>query len=270
MPRSYRSSRSSSGYSRKRKYQPKATRKTRRRAGTSRSKRVSTGFGAAIDEGIKHLSRTALLALKSKLGMNAETKYVDAATTAFQVTAVDTLQLTQFNNCQTPIAQGLTAQTRSGDSCRMTRFLLHGQIIAAPAASKMVPVRILVVNCGKVPSFTVTASDLLQNPNDFNSPLTDDPVNTVKVILDRTFTIGSYSAAAPVGNTPTPLVDFELNLTPLDHHLRWTAADTVGTQANCIEGNIQVWMMSSGLAGIGAALATPTLSLWNRVEFVDN
>lgn len=267
MPRSYRKS---SGYSRKRKYQSKGARKSSRRAGTSRSKRVSTGFGAAIDEGIKHLSRTALLALKSKLGMNAETKYVDAATTGFTVGALDDLQQSQFNNCQTAIAQGLTAQQRSGDSCRMTRFLLHGQLVASSAASRQVQVRVMIVNCGKVPASLVTAADLLQDPTDVNSPLTDDPVNTVKVLLDRTVQVGTNAPSTSLGNSAAPIQPFEFNYTPLDHHIRWTAADTAGTQANCIEGNIQVWMMSSSIGGIPLPSSTPTLSLWNRVEFVDN
>lgn len=267
MPRSYRKS---SGYSRKRKYQSKGARKSSRRAGTSRSKRVSTGFGAAIDEGIKHLSRTALLALKSKLGMNAETKYRDTATTGFTVGALDALQQSQFNNCQTAIAQGLTAQQRSGDSVRMTRMLLHGQLVAASTASRQVQVRVIIVNCGKVPASIVTSADILQDPTDVNSPLTDDPVNTIKVLVDRTIQVGSNAAAVPLGNSAQPIQPFEFNYTPLDHHIRWTAADTTGTQANCIEGNIQVWMMASSIGGVAAAASTPTLSLWNRVEFVDN
>lgn len=267
MPRSYRRT---SGYSRKRKYQSKASRKTRRRAGTGRSKRVSTGFGAAIDEGIKHLSRTALLALKSKLGMNAETKYVDAASTGFQPGALDDLQQSQFDNCQTAIAQGLTAQQRSGDSCRMTRMLLHGQLTAATTQLRQVMCRIIVINCGKVPASIVTAADILQDPTDVNSPLTDDPVNTVKVLVDQTVQVGPNSTTSIVGTTALPIVPFEFNYTPLDHHIRWTAADTTGTQANCIEGNIQVWMLTSSLGGVAAVSASPTLILWNRVEFVDN
>jgi len=262
--------RRSSKYAKKRKYQPKASRKSGRRAGTSRSKRVSAGFGAAIDEGIKHLSRTALLALKSKLGMNAETKYVDAATTGATVGALDALQQTQFNNCQTAIAQGLTAQQGSGDSVRMTRYLLHGQIVAGLSSTRAASFRVSVINCGKVPASLVTSADILQDPTDVNSPLTDDPVNTVKVISDQTFTLGAYTNAAAVpGNGPSPIVPYELNLTPLDHHIRWTAADTTGTQANCIEGNIQVWSMASSVSGLALG-GVPTLSLWSRVEFVDN
>lgn len=268
MPRSYRRS---SGYSRKRKYQSKGARKSSRRAGTSRSKRISTGFGAAIDEGIKHISRTALLALKSKLGMNAETKYRDSATTGFTVGALDALQQTQFNNCQAAIAQGLTAQQRSGDSVRMTRMLLHGQLVAPSGATKVTQNRIIVINCGKVPASIVTSADILQDPTDVNSPLTDDPVNTIKVILDRTIHVGPNAVTGLVvpGGSTGPIQPFEFNLTPLDHHIRWTAADTAGTQANCIEGNVQVWMLTSSIGG-GTGGMAPTLSLWNRVEFVDN
>lgn len=259
-----------SNYARKTKYTPKS--RGRRASSSTRksAKRAKTGssWDDAVSQGLKHISSSALAVLKSKLGINAETKYVPTATTGFQVTVMDSLTQTQFNNLCTPVALGNTAQQRSGDSVRMTRWLLHGYLTAAAGAAAPVLVRVIFVNCGKVPASTVTAGNILQVATDINSPLADDPVNSVKVVSDITYTV--YPAQTGYQGAGPSVLPVEHNMTPLNHHIRWTPSDTTGVQANCLEGNIQCWMMSAGMLVATSAANSPTLQLFTQMDYVDN
>jgi hypothetical protein len=192
----------------------------------------------------------ALTALKRKLGLNTETKYVDVAGTT---TATGTLAT---RIASPTIPQGATVGGRNGAGVRVTKVEQRINIEAATAATKGCNVRIITVRHKH--SGTPAVADVLQVTTDFSSPIHNNIVaNHIEVISDQTYTVGtstSENATVLVANT----------FSRANWQMEWTDADTTGVPADLINGGIvTMWMIDN-------VTTAPVFTSTNRVWFVDN
>lgn len=234
---------------RKRKYTPKR-KPVKRAANSSLATQVVSAIGGY-----------ALKRLKQKLGLNTETKYVDTANAVTNFTTTLTGSTT-ISNFSTLVPQGLTDNTRSGNTFRMTRYRIKGELLNGVANLVVNTVaRIVVVNWGKTPQPAWTTADILEDPNSPNSEYTMDPSYPHTVLYDKTFCLG-----ATLDATNSNLRNWEFDYRPLSHHVRYTTTDTTGAIANCVEGAIVAYLIS----GAFTAGNPPFMSVYQRMEYVDN
>lgn len=215
---------------------------------------------ATGSEVISALGGYALKRLKAKLGLNTETKFIDQDTGGISVPT--SLAVSACQNIYPLIAQGLTDNTRSGNTVRMTRFALRG-VITAAAGNVLFGsrVRIIVVNHGATPYNNASAADILEDPGNVDSEYTADPEFKSTVLYDRTFKFDA--AGTGNGNSQSQVIEFDHR--PLDHHIVWTSADTTGAQANVLRGFIAAWMIGTFTAG-----QAQLMRCYTRTEWVDN
>jgi len=236
-------------YKSARKFYKKNVRKPYRKFAKS-----NPALATAMVEGLKG---AALIALKSKIGMNAETRYVDTLSTAYSCTASLALST---HNLITPIPQGDANGTRQGSSIRMTSYSIKGFVYNPPTNLISSQVRIICVNWGRS-SNNDAASQVLQVQNDVLSFRNLDATVPFKILSDKTYMVEPNSTG-----DAKQIVKFQWTYTPKNHHIAWTDADTAGTQANCINGLIGVYIMAHTFT----AGQAPSLTFSQRVKYVDN
>lgn len=218
--------------------------------------------GAAF---VDALGAAAVEKLKVKLGLNTETKYTDF-TSAY--TSTNTLAA-MFNSCSTAVPQSLTDNGREGSTVRVTahrwKFLISN---ASANTNGNTTVRLIGVRWAPTPSSNVQVlySDVLENAaatgtSELLSQYTFDPQYSHDIIYDRMMVLGAYANGAD-SNVRT--IEFEHK--PTDFHLRWTTSDTAGTAGNSI-GDIIYWYW---LTNAASAANFPTLTAYQRIEYVDN
>lgn len=232
-------------------YRPKRKAPAKKRAASKTS--LATQVVSAI-------GGYALKRLKAKLGLNTETKYVDTVSTGTTFTTTATANQA-LSNASTLVPQGLTDNTRQGNTFRMTRFSMKGFITNGAANLNNTVCRIIVVNWGKTPVASTGVADVLEVPTDINSGYTMDPSYPHTILDDRIVNLGN-STVAPPANLHTYMFDYR----PLAHHVRYTTTDTTGALANIIEGYIQAYIVCT----LSTAANYPTLTTYNRMEYVDN
>jgi hypothetical protein len=201
--------------------------------------------GAALT----HLGAGALAALKSKLGLNTEDKFVDtgAATT---VTTTATARLTNA-----VIPQGLTVNTREGASVRVSSLEYRLNFQAA-AAGTPCTIRLLVVRDRD--SGNNSAANVLQTPSDFNSAINNNfTALGLEMLCEEYINVGAPGAE-------NADVTWVKTITRPDMHLRWTNADTTGSVANLVQGQVALYWLAS------QAGTPPTASGNSRTWYVDN
>lgn len=205
------------------------------------------------------LTGAALIALKGKLGLNTETKYVDTATATY--TPTSTIATAMSNASLTLIPQGLTSSTRTGASIRMTRYEVRGTIYNPPGNLTTSTMRVLIVNWGRTPFASTSASSVLQQGSDIESMRNLDPPQPFRILSDRRYrffpnTMGDNRA----------MRSFNFVYAPKNHHITWTDADTTGSTANLLKGYIAIYFFVDTYT----AASQPYLQASQRVFFVDN
>lgn len=236
-------------------------------APNKKSKAKRTPLQVAGASFVDHLGKAAVEKLKTKLGLNTETKSIDYSAT---VTTTNTLA-PGWNESSNPIAQGLTDSTREGSTCRVTRYELRGSVVNGAAnlspntAVRIIGVRFKPSPANFLPNATAMASVLYNAGTggfpEFNSPVTmpEDQNYKNSVIFDEVFALG------PTGTFPT-VQFFKKSWSPADLHLEWTAADTTGVNANAIGEHIAFYVMAS----TATAANFPQIAISQRVFYVDN
>ncbi len=200
--------------------------------------------GALFD----NVSSKALIALKSRLGLNTELKFADNPQTGVALTTT----LTNRNSPPT-ISQGASASQRNGKGVRMTRYLNR---MSFSNGSTTVPCRVRCLIVANEDAGVAAVGEVLQDTTNVLSPLNSD-IDQYNhfVIYDRLITLG-------VATAPNAIVNEEFEWTPDNHHLEWSASDTTGLPANMLQGNISVLVF--------ADTANVTFTAYAREEFVDN
>ena len=221
-------------------YRPKRRAPKRRRTS-------APSTGAAL---LAALKGYALLALKRRLGLNTETKYVDVA-------GANNATSTLVTRIVSPtIPQGATVGGRNGAGVRVTKVEQRINFEASAAATKGCNIRIITVRHRH--QGTPAVADVLQVTTDFSSPLHNNlAANHIELISDETVTLGtvtSENCTLLVTNT----------FSRANWQMEWTDADTTGVPANLINGAIvTMWMLDN-------TTTTPTITATNRIWYVDN
>jgi len=213
-------------------------------------KRRSTSRGSMGSQVLSLLKGAALGALKRRLGLNTEEKFVDTAGTT-------TSTATLVSRIVSPtIAQGLTVGTRSGAGVRVTRIQQRINVAATSAATLGTTIRVITVRHRH--SGVPAVGDILQTTTDISSPLHNNlAANHIELISDRSYVLGTA-----LSGTGQLLIENEFSRAIWQ--MEWTDADTTGVPANLINGAIvTLWMQD-------AVTTAPVWTSTNRVWFVDN
>lgn len=217
-----------------------------KRPATRRTPRASTG-----SQILSLLKGAALTALKRRLGLNTETKFVDTAgTTTSTATLVSCI-------ASPTIAQGLTVNTRQGANIRITKINQRISISAAAAATLGCNVRIITVR-NKWSDSTIAVADILQTTTDFSSPFHNlFQEHGLELIQDETVRIGTATSDNSV-------VTIDRQFSRPNWQMTWTDADTTGVPSNLVRGAIQTFWMVDNVT------TAPVFTSTNRLWFVDN
>ncbi len=210
------------------------------------AKTLSQRFAAsAIDK----MSEYAVLALKNRLGLNTEHKYVDTNGT----TTVTGTLVNRIGSATIPQGDGVNA--RNGNSVRITSAELRIDAMPAAAATAPTTIRVIVVRFLQ-PTGPVN-TDILQVATDITSPLdafiSEHGIEILDDFLMRVPTVGG-GVGAYVSKT----------YTGLDWQMVWTEADTAGSPANLITGGITTWWMGNSIS------TAPVMTSTMRLNYVDN
>lgn len=232
---------------------------TKRKA-KARKPAAATSWRTTASTVVSALTGAALIALKSKLGLNTESKYSTLATTTF--TPTTTLVKSFDVLTSTPIPQDNTAQGRSGLTVRMTKWKIHGTIDNTLA--NLLTTRFRIIICKNkgiaLGASAIVVADVLERTTDINSPHLIDKTADISYLYDKTFNID------PVAAGGKQQFNFSFIYSPKNHHLTWTVADTTGTSADLLGGLISVFIMADGFTAANA----PTLNVARELYWVDN
>lgn len=199
--------------------------------------------------------------VKSLLGLNTETKFVDTNTATNTTALTTTLANTGISNVRTAIPQGDTSSNRNGNGVRMVSWKFFGDIYNF--SGNLVPsiVRIIIVNWHKVAYADSSAAYILQSQTDIHSLRNTDPQARFTILSDKKYFLKPSSTGQNTQIQPWNFV-----YRPQSHHMRWTDADTAGANTNMLEGYISVYAFTDNFT----ASNPPTIQCYSRVEYVDN
>lgn len=209
---------------------------------------VASPSGQAI---VGALTAGALTMLKAKLGLNTETKFLDKVDTI----AACNNTLTNLSYALT-IPQGDTSGSRNGAGLRLTAYTIKGLLSALPGATTTRRVRIILYAMKDVRGTLPITSNILEANTDINSPYNMD-TEGYSILFDRSFTVGT-----PTQDHAT--VPVRITFRPLNWHLKWTNADTLGSSANLEKGYIRLAIMCDQTTD------APNFKAYTRVKYVDN
>lgn len=231
-----------------------------KRKAKARKPAAATNWRTTASTVVSALTGAALIALKSKLGLNTESKYNTIATTTF--TPTTTLVKAFDNLTNAAIAQDDTAQGRDGLSVRMTKWKVHGSI--DNTLSNLLTTRFRIIICRykgyMLGGSAILVADVLERTTDINSPHLIDKTAPISYLYDKTVNID------PVAAGGKQQFNFDFTYTPKNHHLRWTVGDTTGVVGDLLEGLISVFIMADGFTASNA----PTLNIARELYWVDN
>lgn len=198
-----------------------------------------------------NVSRIGIKVLKSKLGLNTETKFVDTAQSGTCTSSLVGM------NFPAVIAQGDTPITREGAGVRLVRWSANIIVSSDATATTSQLVRIV---CFKQPKgltgTQITPTNVMQTVSDIKSFFN---MNTegYNVFYDKTIVVDPISVG-----TSQKLV--EIRYAPLQHELKWTNANTDGAVADVTAGFFMCAIMCQ------SGTTPPTFAVSHRVYFVDN
>ena len=228
----------------------KYTRKGPRSWGSKFWRNSKKALGSPASQAIvSTLSAGAVKLLKNRLGLNTESKWLD--TTQSGTTTGTAVNTTYFMT----VPEGNTANSRNGDSFRLAHCNSKLLLTASSAATSPALVRVIFYTQPVVQTI-ITPTDILQDPTNIITPYNMDSEG-FKVLYDKSFSLGPF-----LGATPQKLIKFKYN--PLDHHVKWTTADTTGVSTALTAGYLRCCIFTS------ATLNFPTFNQYTRIHFVDN
>lgn len=215
------------------------------------SRRPTSKWRKYAGKALTHLGASAVKTLKNKLGLNTENLYVDINSTTTLTTSL-AMQISPHEG----ITQGDTSSTRSGRSIRLTHWTYRGHIYHNVSNTAGSQHRCIITYQPMSPATTVLgASAVLQSQTNINSPYAINLAG-LKILFDKTFVTSSAT---------NPIQKFKFKYSPLQHHIRWTSADTTGVLANVEEGAVQVFWFSNEV-GVNYS----TIYSYSRMYYVDN
>jgi len=219
-------------------------------------KRRYKGKSITNYQAITKLGGTALALLKSKLGLNTETHWLDTVETNV---ATSSTCGTMAYALSIPVDD--TVNGRNGSKVRLTSYTCNGRINADTAATTGCLVRVFFVNFYNTRGSSPSAAAFLDSNTRITSPYNmGDAVSSTgyKVLYDRTFKI------APPGNEGDRAT-FSFTYKPLRHMLEWTTANTDGIDSAMQTGYIRGFIMTD-------ETGANTADYWanHRIKFVDN
>lgn len=213
-----------------------------------------SGYGVArvIAAGV---TTAGLMVLKKQLGLNTENKNYDLS-----ATATTTTTLTGILAPTTSLVQGLTNNTREGNSLRITHWNIRMQITKNILQTVGASVRIIICYQGNCQQGQLVASQLLQNTSLISSPYNTD-LTGVRILHDKVYKLESkYS-----GDSIKIFKNLKINPAGETGHVQWIDSDTLGLQANLTKGYYSMFCMADTIAG-----AAPQIVYYSRVNYVDN
>lgn len=228
-----------------------ARRKFTAKKKTYRRRRAAGSSGGLASTVLRALKGYALLALKRKLGLNTETKYID-------VVGSTTATATLGSRISSPtIPQGLTVSQRQGVNIRVTKVEQRINILAAAAATNGCNVRILTVRA-KLQDGVPVVADILQTPTDFSSPIHNlFKEHGLELLQDEIVRVGTPTA-------DNASVTIERTFSLPNGQMTWIDSDTTGVPANLVRGAIVTYWYLDNVT------TAPYFTATNRFWYVDN
>jgi len=219
---------------------------------------ASSYAGKSVLQMVKSIASSDLTTavLKKALGLNTETKWLDTIETN-----ASTSSTASSFSFALAIPQGDSCNSRQGNSVRLTSMIARLRIQANPAATTPCLVRVVFFKVKENRGDNPTAATVLDSTTRITSSynMGDSAAATgYTVLFDRTIQINVATS-----DDSTKLMVFKYN--PLQHHLKWSSADTTGNYANLQDGYIRGFIMTSETGA-----NTPSYWLDQRIKFVDN
>lgn len=156
------------------------------------------------------------------------------------------------------IAIGQTDETRIGNSIEVKKWAFRSQFFAEATTSNPTTIRVILIKQGRMAGAAPNVADILETPTNIRSPYSLNKNAAFTVLKDFTFMLA--------GATTGEREEYKLwnhTYTPKHcHAITWDQADTLGSLANMIDGNVTVFMMYAGSAA-------PTWSFYSRAEYID-
>lgn len=233
-----------------------AYRKRSTRRKTFKRKSYKKRPASFASSAISALSGFALNKLKSKLGLNTESHWVDTIESIVGTGSTCTAMAYPLT-----IPIGDSVNSRTGNSVRLTSYNAFIRISANAAAVSPTFVRVLFVKVKDVRGATIGPLTFLDSATRLTSMYNmgdSTAAQGYSVLFDKTYTINiatSDSSEAICRFTYKPLV----------HHLKWDSSDTTGAAGSLSDGFIRGFIMTSETGA-----NTPNYSADHRVKFVDN
>lgn len=227
------------------------TKRTYKRKSYARKAYIKPLYYKPAKSVLGSLGNMGISMLKSKLGLNTETKFLDTAQSGTCTSSLVGL------NFPAVIPQGDTASTREGAGVRLVRWKLNLLVSADPTAATTQIFRIV---CFKQPQgltgTQITPTNVMQTVSDIKSMYN---MNTegYNVFYDRTFHVDPIA----VGTSQRYV---HINYAPLKHELKWINANTDGAVGDVTHGFFMCAIMCQ------SGTTPPTFAASHRVYFVDN
>lgn len=203
----------------------------------------------------KSVGGYGLKLLKSRLGLNTETNFLDTA-----VGPVNLATTLTAGSYALSVPQGDTSSTRTGASVRLTSYEVNLSMIPISTNSNPGSIRVILYGQKKaVNASLVTTAQILQDNTNLRSPYNMD-YEGYQILFDQTYSFNASVDSAPRHvHISAPL--------GIDWHLKWSNADTTGSSANLEAGYVRIAYMYEGFT---AVTGIPQISSYTRIKWVDN
>lgn len=178
--------------------------------------------------------------------INSEKKYFDVNINSNQTVASDST----YVDCLTEVTQGDNYNNRDGDSILAKSIQMRG-VVAVDTASTAASVRIMIVLVRALTGEVPSAASLLEDPDNYLSPLLHHAGSKYNVLKDMTIDLDT---------TDKPHKSFKCFI-PLQEgtHIKYTEAVE-------LKNNIYIFAISS----LASASNPPTIQYYSRLRFYDN
>lgn len=216
-------------------------------------RKPSTSYGTIA---LNALKGYALNKLKSRLGLNTESHWVDTVET--NIGTGSTLSV-MANPLVIPM--GDTVNTRTGSSVRLTSMVVRCRIQANTAATTGTFVRVIFARIKDIRGTGFPAANILDDTQRITSHYNmGDRADAIgyTILFDKTFKI-------EINGQTGDIAQFMFKYKPTVHHLKWISTDTTGALTNLMSDQVRGFIMTSETGA-----NTPNYWADYRVKFVDN
>ncbi len=152
------------------------------------------------------------------------------------------------------MAQGDTANTREGNSIKLTKCILNGNIIQHSSATNSI-VRLMLVWDAQANGAAPAIADILED-----STATDNIISPYNVPFKKRFFV-LWDKVFPLTANGGGVKAYH-KVVNLNHHVRYNG--NAGTVADLTSGNLAFIHFSNEPTN------TPSLTHWERIRFIDN